>query len=543
MRSVSTSLSLLTKALGLALFVSLTLVATTEAKSSGWKSGYAAIMVDANTGRVLHAKYADSLRHPASITKVMTLYLLFEQMEAGRFSTKSKLPVSAYAARQPPSKLGVRAGSTIEVDDAIRALVTRSANDVAVVIAEAIGGSEENFARMMTRKARALGMKNTIYRNANGLPNKEQVTTARDLAILGRAIQDRFPKQYSYFATRSFYYKGKRIGNHNRLLGRVEGVDGIKTGYTNASGFNLLTSVKRDGRYLVGVVLGGRTGRSRDARMAELISEYLPRAYAGRRTTPRITENGTVLAAAPLPDPVEREIPEHKVAPLPRPEYVVLVEAAPEVTGSTGITKAGSTAPIQPMPVRTATLHRPDTTPEPAPEPVRVASAPPSAPAGLLGFLSPSGEAMGTPDNDNGFDARQAVKDSSRFVSNTPSPSQPVRAAPAQTRTASLAPAPAPVAAPAAPAPAASRRPASADSGWSIQIGAFDAESQARARLDLAQSKARSLLGNADPYTEKVIRGSAALYRARFAGLDKKSAQAACRLLKRNAFACMTLKN
>ena len=200
---------------------------------------YADIVVDANSGEALHATNADSLRHPASLTKIMTLYLLFEQLEAGKLRLDSRLEVSEHASMQAPSKLGLMPGQTIAVEDAIRALVTKSANDAAVVVAETIGGDEDSFARMMTRKARALGMSRTNYANASGLPDEEQVTTARDQVTLGRAIQDRFPRYYRYFATSSFVYRGHAMRNHNKLLGRVEGVDGIKTGYTNASGFNL----------------------------------------------------------------------------------------------------------------------------------------------------------------------------------------------------------------------------------------------------------------------------------------------------------------
>ena len=175
--------------------------------------------------------------------------------------------MSEHAAEQSPTKLGLKEGSTIRVEDVIKGMVTRSANDAAVVVAENLASSESEFARMMTRKAHALGMTNTVYRNASGLPDTAQVTTARDQAILGRAIQERFPRYYKYFSTRSFTYKGQQIGNHNRLLGKVEGVDGIKTGFIRASGFNLVTSVKRDGRHLVAVVLGGKSGAARDARM------------------------------------------------------------------------------------------------------------------------------------------------------------------------------------------------------------------------------------------------------------------------------------
>ncbi len=189
----------------------------------------------------------------------MTLYLLFEQLDKGALTLQSRIPISEHAAAQEPSKLGLEPGETISVEDAIKAVVTRSANDIAVAIAEAIGHDESTFAEMMTRKAHALGMSSTIYRNASGLPNDEQITTARDLTILARSLEERFPRYFRYFSTDEFDYAGETIGNHNHLLGRVDGVDGIKTGYTRASGFNLLTSVHRDGRSLVAVVMGGRS--------------------------------------------------------------------------------------------------------------------------------------------------------------------------------------------------------------------------------------------------------------------------------------------
>ncbi|MFC6656664.1 serine hydrolase [Roseibium salinum] len=251
-------------------------------------SKYAGIVVDAKTGKTLYSSSADEYRYPASLTKIMTLYVVFEELEAGRLSLDSRLKVSNYASGRPPSKLGLKTGTTIKVKDAILALVTKSANDVATVVAENIEGSESKFAERMTRTARQLGMSKTTFRNPHGLPNSRQRTTARDMATLGRAIQERFPQHYGYFKTRSYTYKGRRYGNHNRLLGRVEGVDGIKTGYINASGYNLVTSVKRDGRYIVAVVMGGRTGASRNAWMTKLIGEYLPKASPGPKTAPAI---------------------------------------------------------------------------------------------------------------------------------------------------------------------------------------------------------------------------------------------------------------
>lgn len=237
---------------------------------------YAAIVVDAETGRVLHEDNAEALRHPASLTKMMTLYLLFEQLQAGRLFITSELDVSANAAAKPATKLGLKAGSTITVDMAIRALCVGSANDVATVVAESLAGSEPEFALAMTRKARQLGMGRTQFANASGLPDPRNVTTARDMAILARALSDRFPQYFRYFATREYSWNGRTVKSTNKLLPRVAGVDGIKTGYVRASGFNLVTSVRRDGRHLVAVVIGGRTGAARDRRMEELIEAYLP---------------------------------------------------------------------------------------------------------------------------------------------------------------------------------------------------------------------------------------------------------------------------
>ena len=250
---------------------------------------FSSIIVDGNSGAVLSSNNPDGIRHPASLTKIMTLYLLFERLDAGKMKLDTEMDVSEHASEQAPTKLGLRPGQTIKVEDAIKGLVTRSANDAAVVIAEAIAGDEDEFARLMTRKARALGMSKTIYRNASGLPNDEQVTTARDQATLGRAIQDRFPRYYRYFSTTVFNYRGQSIRNHNHLLGNVEGVDGIKTGYTRASGFNLVTSMRRGNRHLVGVVLGGRSGGSRDATMRNLLAENLEKG-ATKRTVAAITE-------------------------------------------------------------------------------------------------------------------------------------------------------------------------------------------------------------------------------------------------------------
>lgn len=242
---------------------------------------YAAIVVDANTGRVLFEKDSRQPRYPASLTKMMTLFMLFEALDEGRVTLDTQIPVSAYAAKRPPSKIGFKPGQSIDVRSAILALCIRSANDVAAAVGEYLGGTEERFAAMMTAKARSLGMQGTTFRNASGLPDDAQRTTAHDMAILGMTLRKRFPHHYHYFGNREFAYAGKVIRGHNDLLGRVAGVDGLKTGYIRASGFNLATSVGRGGRRIVAVVMGGETAKARNAHMEELIEHYLPRASAG----------------------------------------------------------------------------------------------------------------------------------------------------------------------------------------------------------------------------------------------------------------------
>lgn len=232
---------------------------------------YASIVIDLESDEVLHARHADEPRYPASLTKVMTLYLLFDEIKAGRMTLNTPLPVSKAAASAPPSKLGLRAGSTITVGAAIDALVTKSANDVAVVVAEKIGGSESRFAALMTVKARSLGMSDTLFYNASGLPDPRQVSTARDMAMLAEAILYDHADYYHYFSQTKFIWGRTSYKNHNKLLGRVDGVDGIKTGYTRASGFNLMASATRDGRRVIAIMLGGKTSKARDGHVTALL--------------------------------------------------------------------------------------------------------------------------------------------------------------------------------------------------------------------------------------------------------------------------------
>jgi D-alanyl-D-alanine carboxypeptidase len=238
----------------------------------------AALIVDGETGKVLYARNAAAERHPASLTKMMTLYLLFDALKRGQLTLATPLTFSSHAAMQRPTKLHVSVGDTIQVDDAIRAIVVRSANDVAVAVAEALGGTESHFAEMMTAKARALGMRDTFFHNASGLPDPMQITTASDMATLARHLAYDYPEYFPYFATRDFIYRGVRYAGHDNLLGRYEGADGIKTGYTEASGFNLVSSVVRDRSHVIGVVMGGRTAHRRDTEMMRLLDATFARA-------------------------------------------------------------------------------------------------------------------------------------------------------------------------------------------------------------------------------------------------------------------------
>jgi D-alanyl-D-alanine carboxypeptidase len=236
-------------------------------------SKYAAIVVDADTGKTLFASAADQPRFPASLTKMMTLYMLFEAIDSGRMTKATQIPMSAHAASQPPSKLGVKPGEFIDAETAINALVVRSANDVAAAVGEYLAGSEDAFAQAMTAKARSLGMSRTTFRNASGLPDASQQTCARDMALLGMALKRRFPHHYHYFSNRDFAYAGRMVRGHNKLL-ETGGVDGIKTGYIRASGFNIVTSYNGNGKRLIVTVMGGESANARNAHVRELIERY-----------------------------------------------------------------------------------------------------------------------------------------------------------------------------------------------------------------------------------------------------------------------------
>ncbi len=500
----------------------------------GYTPPYAAMVVDAKTGRTLHAVNEDAARIPASLTKVMTLYMLFEQMERGRFSMDSELKVSSYAASQPPTKLGLRAGSTIAVEDAIKSMITLSANDSSVVVAENIAGSEEAFADQMTRKARSLGMGSTRFYNPHGLPHSPpNITTARDLTILARAIQERFPKYYPLFSMRAFQYGSRTIRGHNRLLGKVEGVDGIKTGYTRASGFNLMTSARSEGRHVVSVVLGGRSGASRDKIMTDLVLASLPRASTSGRAS-------VMVAEAPAPEERPRSLPIQQAAaepapiPVPRPR-----QQAEEPQALPAAARA-----YAPMPT---------TTPIAPPRPIAVAGGRPLQISGMrpvAATTTPSAMrwSIGAQPADAKVLRPPANVDVTSSIAKVPEPvAEPVKIAEAKAeapvaRKAEAAPAR--MQAP-EPAPVLSHQAAVIASGkWVIQLGATDDEGKAKEILARAKAKASASLASASPFTEKVEKGGSTLFRARFAGFDdSKDAQNACNKLKRGGFSCFATRS
>ena len=557
-----------------------------EARTS-YSPAFSSIIVDGNSGATLSANNPDASRHPASLTKIMTLYLLFERLDAGKMKLDTEMDVSEHASEQAPTKLGLRPGQSIAVEDAIKGLVTRSANDAAVVIAEAIAGDEGDFAKLMTRKARALGMTKTVYRNASGLPDDEQVTTARDQATLGRAIQERFPRYYRYFSTTAFNYHGHSIRNHNKLLGNVEGVDGIKTGYTRASGFNLVTSMRRGNRHLVGVVLGGRSGGSRDTIMRGLLAENLEKA-ATKRTVTAVTERnssdanadvaeadaasrptqtvqvqGAVQVASAEPAaapparstaPATRSLIAAAAAAIPQPQ--ARTEPAPFTNGviqAQQITAIpGSSEPMKPVKVKTVQVK--------AGQPKLASASPAQAATPVTNTISPA-----RPDMQEASSAMVAKTETNRSdvaKSDLLRPEMPPQPAnhgtgngilgvlPASSLSSSSTPQalaysdPTPSPQPQTIQQNGAIKAVAPRTGWIIQVGALDSEDEARQRIEAARSQAHGLLTKADPFTEPVVgKGDKKLFRARFAGLDRDQAEAVCRTLKRSDISCITIKN
>jgi D-alanyl-D-alanine carboxypeptidase len=387
---------------------------------------YAAMVVDGHTGKVLYSRHGDALRFPASLTKIMTLYVLFDQMDEGKLRPNSLLKVSKFASKQAPSKLGLKPGKTIRVSDAIKALVTKSANDVAVIVAENISGSEAKFARLMTAKAREIGMRKTVFKNASGLPNKHQVTTARDMITMANRLMFDHPEQYKNFRRKYFKYRGKKYRNHNRLLFDYKGTDGIKTGYTRASGFNLLANVRRGNKHLIAVVFGGKTSGKRNAAMRSILNKSLPKAIARLQRKHR-------------PKPKKKPV---KVATLKFPA------------------KAAASAKPEPVKQKPSIQRAQQTAPE------TVASLP--------------------------------------------------RKSETKTQTAS-------------------------QGGFHIQVGAYSRQTDAIERLASIQVEAGDVISGHAPLSVPLHESKRNLYRARFAGFSRRSADSTCSQLKRRAITCVVM--
>lgn len=488
----------------LSVAVTIVMVDSVNADAEAANPKYAGIVVDAKTGNVLYSENADRLQYPASLTKMMTLYMTFEALEQGRIRLDTPVPFSAHASAQAPTKLGVRAGGTITVEQGILGLVTLSANDAATALGEMLGGgSEDRFAQLMTAKAHALGMTRTTYRNANGLPNTAQMTTARDQARLGIALRQHFPQYYGYFSTRAFKFGSRTIRSHNRLVGSVRGVDGIKTGYTRAAGFNLVSSVQVDGKSIVGVVMGGASTPARDAQMRNLIASYLPKASSRGGSSALIAQAAPAPAIIETPAPVQSKKAQqmaktitaaqppvsaaaadlslpHK-APLPGARYQL---AETEVAyAETAARKSDNPLVAQPMPaptkVKTMTIKQQAAVAVPTPAPA----------------------SMPTEQGDTSVD-------NVTTASTTPSP----------TRAASTSNGP---------------------TGWVVQVGVSPSRQMAMDLLESAKSKAGKALASAKPFAVAYAAGGDQLYRARFGGFDdQRDAVNACKALKKAGIKC-----
>lgn len=462
------------------------------------KVKFSALAVDARTGRVLYSQDPDGARYPASLTKVMTLYILFQELKAKRLTLDSTLKVSRFASTMPPTKLGVRPGQTVRVEDAIKALIILSANDVAVVVGENIAGSESAFAKRMTKTARALGMSRTTFRNASGLPNPGQVTTARDMATLSLSVQRDFPQYYPYFRTMSFKYGKRVVRTHNRLLGRFAGTDGIKTGYIRASGFNLTTSAKRGDKRIIGVVMGGSSGNARNRYMMTMLDKAFPQCRDGETLAAAIQGTKGVSVAAledVAPDTpvlkVKTEQPVAKVVPktvIPDPIPAEFVEANASDAEDVAEEKTAAPQVIQGSTYTSVVVD----------EPQEIVKSDAATGTGTTetGVVVASAEPSGTLP----FTIKKdGAKDGGLVI---------------------------------VPETAAS---------WNIQIGAYPNKAEAQAMLQTVRSLDKRLVSGKPAFTVQVQIGADTMYRARFSGFSERLARSACKKLSAKGIGCVAL--
>jgi D-alanyl-D-alanine carboxypeptidase len=469
----------------------------------------AALVVDGATGKVLYARNETVERHPASLTKMMTLYLLFDALKAGKVTMQTPLPVSWHASIQHPTKLNLRPGQTIDVDSAIRAIVIRSANDVAVVIAEGLGGTESHFAEMMTEKARQLGMRETNYHNASGLPDPLQITTASDLAILARHLAYDFPQYFSYFGLSGFNYKGNWYPTHDNLIGRYDGADGIKTGYTGASGFNLVSSVTRGTTHVIGVVMGGRTAVRRDMEMVRLLDQ----TFAQISANPTLVASRTVpwqQVAQGAPPPVSAGFSLPQVGPS---QFTALSPVPQTVQSEDEDAAENVRAPDENF----SLIHGEGT---PAAPPARAATPQPAVPP-MVAKAEPPAQSGARPDGKLAAKQAQLVK----TAINTVDPRRPqARAAMRDGSGASDSEAP--------PTPTPGH-------DWIIQIGAYADKQMADAELKSYYGKAQDVLASASKIIAPITSPQGhVLYRARFGLFAEQQARDVCNRLTQRGQTC-----
>lgn len=485
---------------------------------------YAGIVIDADTHEVLYAENADARRYPASLTKMMTLYMLFDELDGQRLSLDSPLSVSATAAAKPATKLWLKAGSTLPVETAIKALVVRSANDVATVVAESLGGTESEFAQMMTTKARDLGMHNTTFRNASGLPDSRQVTTARDMAMLSRRLMLDFPQYYHYFSLQSFTWRGKTVKGHNRLLASYPGADGLKTGFIRASGFNVATSAKRDGRRMLSVVMGGYSSKSRDKHMANLLDRGFLRAS--------LSDGRGWMANTAISD---EQLLVPGVEPR-QPTRQMLAENTSQVRASEPVVAAAQPSTSKPAyqriePSRAESVSRTQA----APPRQRVSDRITPAVASRSSTKVDSQEL--TPWSDTPAGAAAMSRQTRTDPVKVDGP-QVVEASPVVRQKA-------PRAAPVAPAVAQVSEPVSAPSAatpvggeWGVQVGAFSSIDSAR---DLAVRAAEAAEIAQEQVALPQVTGDS-IYRARLMDMGEGQARSACQRLQASGIDCMVVQ-
>ena len=468
----------------------------------------AALVIDGATGKILYARNETAERRPASLTKMMTLYLLFDALKAGKLTMETPLPVSQRAAVQKPTKLGLRRGQTIPVDTAIRALVVRSANDVAVVVAEALGGTESHFAVMMTEKARQMGMRSTNFHNASGLPDPLQISTAADMGILGRRLAYDHPQYFPYFSLSGFEYKGTWFGGHNKLIGRYDGADGIKTGYTGLSGFNLVSSVVRGGNHVIAVVMGGRTATRRDMEMVRLLDQ----------TFDQISANPALVARATVP---WRQVAQNAPAPatagfsLPQVSLQNQFAALSPVPGIVQRDDEDAAEAVRAPDENFSVIHA-EGPPKPVSAPA-VAAVPPKPDMRAVASANfPS--IRPTPRPDNGFQPAQAAAPV-QVAANVPKPQmRPSLRDDIGEGDADTAPQP--------------------GRNWTIQIGAYADKALASAQLTAYAGKAQDVLGRASHIIAPVQSNGHTMYRARFGLFAEREARDVCNRLTQRGQTC-----